>query len=60
MRAEAKSSRGPSAYQPNALPLDPNTKWFKRTLIYYDTDAQYANFRGNSLRQATKQHLNNS
>ena len=37
---------------------DPNTKRFKRTLIYYDTDTQYGNFRGNPLRQATKRHLN--
>ena len=29
-----------------------NTKRFKRTLIYYDT--QYAHFQGNPLRQATK------
>ena len=34
-------------------------KRFKRTLIYYDTDSQSANFRGNPLRQATKRHLNN-
>ena len=33
---------------------------FKRTLIYYDTDTQSANLRGNPLRQATKLHLNNS
>ena len=26
---------------------EPNTKSFKRTLIYYDTDTQSANFRGN-------------
>ena len=32
----------------------------KNTLIYYDTDTQNANVRGNPLRQATKQHLNNS
>ena len=36
-------------------------KTFNRTLIYYDTDTQSANFRGNPLRQATKKrHLNNS
>ena len=29
-------------------------KGFKRTLIYYDTDAQSAHFGGNPLRQATK------
>ena len=28
--------------------------------IYYDTYTQYAHFRGNPLRQATKRHLNNS
>ena len=33
---------------------DPNTKRFKRTLIYFDKDTQYANFRGNPLCQATK------
>ena len=37
----------------------PNTKRFKRTLIYFDTDTQYANFRENFLCQATKRHLNN-
>ena len=44
----------------SVLKQNPNTKRFKRTLIYYDTDTQYANFRGNPLRQATKRHLNNS
>ena len=29
----------------SVLKQDPNTKRFKRTLIYYDTDTQYANFR---------------
>ena len=38
----------------SVLKQDPNTKRFKRTLIYYDTDTQYANFRGNPIRQATK------
>ena len=38
---------------------DPNTKWFKRTLIYLDMDTQYPHFRGNFLYQATKRHLNN-
>ena len=38
----------------NVLKQDPNTERFKRTLIYYDTDTQYANFRGNPLRQTTK------
>ena len=37
---------------------DPNTNRFKRTLIYDDTNTQYANFRRNPLRQATKRHLN--
>ena len=41
------------------LYLDPNTKRFKRTLIYFNTDTQYANFRGNPLYQASKRHLNN-
>ena len=39
------------------LLYDRNTKKLKRTLIYYDMDTQYANFRGNPLRQATKRHL---
>ena len=34
-------------------------KRFKRTLVYYVTDTQSANFRGNPLCQATKRHLNN-
>ena len=38
---------------------DPNTKRFKRTLIYFDTDTQNGNFQGNLLYQATKRHLNN-
>ena len=43
------------------LKQDPNTKWFKGTLIYYDTDTQYAFFWGeNPLLEATKRHLNNS
>ena len=36
----------------------PNTKRFKRTLTYFNTDTQCANFQGNPLYQATKQHLN--
>ena len=28
----------------SVLEQDPNTKRFKRTLIYFDTDTQYANF----------------
>ena len=43
----------------SVLKQDPNTKKFTRTLIYYDKDVQYAHFQGNSLHQATKQHLNN-
>ena len=35
-------------------------KSFKRTLIYYDTDTQSANFWSNPLCQATKQHLNSN
>ena len=38
---------------------DPNTKRFKRTLIYFNTGTQYEHFRGNHLYQATKRHLNN-
>ena len=30
---------------------DPNTKRFKRTLIYFNTDIQYANIRGNPFCQ---------
>ena len=33
---------------------------FKRTVIYYDTDTQSENVRGNPLCQATKRHLKNS
>ena len=33
------------------------TERFKRTLIYFDTDTQYANFWRNALCQATKRHL---
>ena len=40
--------------------LAANTKMFKRTLIYYDTDTQYAHFGGNPLHHATNRHLNNS
>ena len=36
---------------------DPNTKRFKRTLIYYDTDTQYANFRGKSPSSSHKTTL---
>ena len=43
----------------NILKQDPNTKRFKQMLIYFNTDTQYANFRGNLLYQATKQQLNN-
>ena len=32
-------------------------KRFKRTRIYYDTDTQYANFRGNPLCHATRRHF---
>ena len=35
---------------------DLNTKRFKRTRIYFNTDTQYANFRGNPLYKATKRH----
>ena len=37
----------------SVLKQDPNTKKFKRTLIYFNTDTQYAHFRGNPLYQAT-------
>ena len=42
----------------SVLKQDPNTKRFKRTLIYFNTDTQYGNFRGNRLYQATKRYLN--
>ena len=41
----------------SAVEYHPNTKRFKRTLIYFDTNTQYANFGGNPLCQATKRHL---
>ena len=41
-----------------SLSLSPSQR-FKRTLTYFDTDRQYANFWGNPLCQATKRHLNN-
>ena len=37
----------------NEFHLDPNTKRFKQTLIYFNTDTRYANFRGNPLYQVT-------
>ena len=43
----------------NSWVQNPNTNRFKRTLIYFNTDTQYAHFRGNPLYQATKRHLNN-
>ena len=44
----------PAVCSPAKGGLDPNTKRFKRTLIYFNTDTQYANFLGNPLYQATK------
>ena len=41
------------------LSPDPNTKRFKRTLIYFNTDTQCKKCRGYFLDQATKRHLNN-
>ena len=41
----------------SVLKQDPNRKRFKPTLIYFDTDTQYAHFRGNPLRQVTKRHF---
>ena len=41
----------------SVLKQDPNAKRFKRTLISFNTDTQYAHFQGNPLYQATKQHL---
>ena len=40
------------------LKQDPSTKRFKRMLIYFNTDTQYAHFQGNPLYQATKRHIN--
>ena len=34
-------------------PIKTQKLWFKQTLIYFDTNTQYANFRGNHLCQAT-------
>ena len=42
----------------SVLKQDPSAKGFKRTLICYDTDIKYANFRRNPFCQATKRHLN--
>ena len=39
------------------LKQDPNTERFKRMLIYFNTDTQYANIWGNPLYQTTKWHL---
>ena len=39
--------------------INPNTKRCKQTLFYFNTNTQYAPFRGNPLYQATKRHLNN-
>ena len=36
------------------IKYDPNTKRLKRKLIYFNTDTQYAHFRGNPLYRATK------
>ena len=41
----------------SVLKQDPNTKRFKRTLIHFNTDTQYAHFLGNPLYEATKRHL---
>ena len=35
------------------------TQRFRRMLIYFNTDTQYAHFGGNPLYQATEWHLNN-
>ena len=37
----------------SVLKQDPNTKRFKRTLIYFNTDTQYAHFRGTDIRSKT-------
>ena len=42
----------------SVLKQDPNTKRFKRMLIYFNTDTQYAHFSVNLLYQASKWHLN--
>ena len=38
----------------SVLRQDPNTKRFKQTPGYFNTDTQYVTFRGNPLYQATK------
>ena len=45
---------------PQAIWQYPNTKRFKRRLIYFNTDTKYSYFRGNPLYQATKRHVNNT
>ena len=42
----------------SVLKQDPKHKKFKRTLIYYNTDTQYANVPGNLPCQATKRSTN--
>ena len=37
----------------SVLKQNPNTKRFKRTLIYFNMDTQYANFQGNPLYPCT-------
>ena len=59
MRRKKKEKKIWNRMTASVLKQDPNTKRFKRMLIYFNTDTQYANLRGNSLYQATKRHLNN-
>ena len=41
----------------SVLKQEPNTERLKGTLICFNTDTQYAHFRGNPLYQATQRHL---
>ena len=50
-RRERKNSNRMTA---SVLKQDPDTRRFKRTLIYFNTDTQYAHFGRNPLYQATK------
>ena len=50
-KRKEKKLRGHLRWGPGLAKLGPNTKRFKRTLICFNTDTQYAHFRGNALYQ---------
>ncbi|MCB4784616.1 MAG: hypothetical protein LGB69_08545 [Sulfurovum sp.] len=58
-RRRKKKEKERNRLTASILKQDPNTESFKQTLIYFNTDTQYAQFWGNPLHQATKRHLNN-